>query len=188
VLAGGTGKRRRACAAACGPVTPPPRTEVAALALYVAVVAPNSSSTSTTGLRGLAGRPPDGPTGHRHAERCAVSDRLGEASGRSWFDPRCRARPGADHRAHGRPDRVPVARVQPAVGPAHGVRYPVWPEAAAGGHPAPFSTLEELAACPARLARVGPMHAFVVDNARLEVLGPGDSLGLQELPPRRSTT
>jgi len=181
VLAGGGRADASRAASARRSGDPASRYDVASLALYVAVVAPESVVEVYDGLvEGWSGSAPEGPvvTGTPRSE--PVSDALWEGLWELVFDPDAGRDPASitvrtaaltEHLSPEFHRRVAVMAL----------RYPGVAEAAAGGIPPRF-TLEELAACP-RDSLGGAMHSFVVDNGfDLEVLD-RDSLGLQELPP-----
>ena len=157
------------------------RYEAAALALHVAVVAPELVVDVYDGLaEGWLGRAPDGPAVTGRPEAGTVSDQLWEGLWALVSDPDAGRDPALI--------TVRTAALTEFLSPefhqrvaAMALRYPGVAEAAAAGIPPRF-TLEELAACP-RDSLGGAMHSFVVDNGfDLEVLN-RDSLGLQELPP-----
>jgi ubiquinone biosynthesis protein Coq4 len=155
--------------------------EVAALALHVAVVAPEVLVDVYDGLtEGWLGAAPDGPVvepGHPRDQ--PVSDQLWAGLWDLVFDPDAGRDPALI--------TVRTAALTEYLAPdfhervaAMALRYPGVAEAAAGGIPPRF-TLDALAACP-RDSLGGAMHAFVVDNGfDLEVLD-RDSLGLHDLP------
>jgi ubiquinone biosynthesis protein Coq4 len=156
------------------------RFEVAALALYVAVAAPELVVDVYDGLtEGWLGSAPDGPAVSGAALPTGVSDELWAGLWSLVFDPDA-GRDPADI-------TVRTAALTEFLSPgfhqrvaAMADRYPGVAEAAARGIPPRF-TLEELAACP-RDSLGGSMRAFVVDNGfDLEVLD-RDSLGLLDLP------
>jgi ubiquinone biosynthesis protein Coq4 len=157
------------------------RYEVAALALYVAIVAPELVVDVYDGLaEGWLGGAPEGPVVTGTPESGTVSDDLWTGLWSLVFDPDAGRDPALI--------TVRTAALTEHLSPefhrrvaAMALRYPGVAEAAAGGIPPRF-TLEELAACP-RDSLGGAMHSFVVENGfDLEVLD-RDSLGLQELPP-----
>jgi ubiquinone biosynthesis protein Coq4 len=157
------------------------RFEVAALALSVAVVAPELVVDVYDGLvEGWRGTAPDGPAVTGTPVATTVDDRLWEGLWALVFDPDAGRDPALI--------TVRTAALTEFLPPefhlrvaAMALRYPGVAEAAAGGIP-PRYTLEELGVCP-RDSLGGSMHAFVVENGfDLEVLD-RDSLGLQELPP-----
>ncbi len=186
VLAGGdrTDAVRAASALRAGDAEA--RYEVAALALHVAVVAPELVVDVYDGLcEGWLGAAPDGPavtgpTAPTDPTVPTVDPRLWEGLWALVFDPDAGRDPALI--------TVRTAALTECLTPAFHERvaamarcYPGVDEAAAGGIPPRYS-LEELAACP-RDSLGGSMHAFVVDNGfDLEVLD-RDSLGLLELPP-----
>lgn len=182
VLAGGGRAEALGAAAALRTGDLSARHEVAALALHVAVVAPERVVDVYDGLtEGWLGAAPDGPavSGPSPAPG-EVSDRLWAGLWELVFDPDA-GRDPADI-------TVRTAALTEFLTPefhrrvaAMALRYPGVAESAAGGIPPRF-TLEQLAACP-QDSLGGAMHAFVVDNGfDLEVLD-RDSLGLQQLPP-----
>ncbi len=160
--------------------------EVAALALHVAVGAPELVVDVYDGLcEGWLGAAPDGP--EVSGPTVAAADTTGVVDDRLWeglwslvFDPDAGRDPAGI--------TVRTAALAAFLPPTFHERvaamarcYPGVTDAAAAGIP-PRYTLEELAACP-RDSLGGSMHAFVVDNGfDLEVLD-RDSLGLRELPP-----
>ncbi len=157
------------------------RYEVAALALSVAVVAPELVVEVYDGLtEGWLGMAPDGPAVTGAAQPGTVSDQLWDGLWALVFDPDAGRDPALI--------TVRTAALTEFLSPEFhervadmALRYPGVAEAAADGIPPRF-TLDELAVCP-RDSLGGSMHAFVVDNGfDLEVLD-RDSLGLQELPP-----
>jgi ubiquinone biosynthesis protein Coq4 len=181
VLAGGGRDDARAAAAALRSGDTAARFEVAALALTVAVVAPELVVDVYDGLtEGWLGAAPDGPAVSGTARPCDVSEQLWAGLWALVFD--------ADAGRDPADITVRTAALTEFLSPefhdrvaAMALRYPGVAEAAAGGIPPRF-TLEELAACP-RDSLGGAMHAFVVDNGfDLEVLD-RDSLGLEQLPP-----
>lgn len=155
--------------------------EVAALALYVAVVAPEVLVDVYDGLcEGWLGAAPDGPVVESgRPQPVTVSDELWAGLWGLVFDPDAGRDPALI--------TVRTAALTEFLSPefhqrvaAMALRYPGVAEAAAGGIPPRF-TIEELAACP-RDSLGGSMHAFVVENGfDLEVLD-RDSLGLHDLP------
>ncbi len=157
------------------------RYEVAGLALYVAVVAPELVVDVYDGLcEGWLGSAPDGPAVTGTPQPGAIDDRLWAGLWDLVFDPEAGRDPALI--------TVRTAALTEYLTPdfnrrvaAMALRYPGVADAAAGGIPPRF-TLEALAACPTD-SLGGAMHSFVVDNGfDLEVLD-RDSLGLQELPP-----
>jgi len=182
VLAGGnrTDALRAASALRAGDAAA--RYEVAALALSVAVVAPELLVDVYDGLtEGWLGAAPDGPVVEPgEPQPCTVSDRLWDGLWSLVFDPEAGRDPALiTMRTAALTEFLPPEFHQRVA--AMALRYPGVAEAAAGGIPPRF-TLAELAACPPD-SLGGSMHAFVIDNGfDLEVLD-RDSLGLLQLPP-----
>ena len=182
VLAGGGRADAVRAASALRAGDPSARYEVAALALSVAVVAPEVLVEVYDGLtEGWLGAPPDGPVVEPGVPRpSTVSDQLWDGLWALVFDPEAGRDPALI--------TVRTAALTEFLSPEFhqrvadmALRYPGVADAAAGGIPRRF-TLEELAACPTD-SLGGSLHAFVVDNGfDLEVLD-RDSLGLQQLPP-----
>jgi ubiquinone biosynthesis protein Coq4 len=153
---------------------------IAALSMYVAVVAPESLVEVYDGLtEGWLGTAPDGPPVAGTPSSGTIAPELWVGLWALVFDPEAGRDPAlitvrtaalTEHLSPGFHERVAaMAR-----------RYPGVDEAAAAGIPPRF-TLEDLAACP-RDSLGGSMHAFVVENGfDLEVLD-RDTLGLLELP------
>ena len=153
---------------------------IAALALSVAVVAPEPLVEVYDALtQGWFGAAPDGPDVTGIPERGAVADELWEGLWDLVFDPDAGRDPALI--------TVRTAALTEHLSPefhqrvaAMALRYPGVEEASAAGIP-PKDTLEELAVCP-RDSLGGSMHAFVVENGfDLEVLD-RDALGLHDLP------
>ena len=154
--------------------------DVAALALYVAVVAPEPLVAVYDGLcEGWLGAAPDGPDIAAPPAPGRVPEALWAGLRDLVFDPDA-GRDPADI-------TVRTAALTDFLTPEyHGrvaamaLRYPGVAEAAAAGVPPRF-TLEDLAACP-RDSLGGSLHSFVVDNGfDLEVLD-RDALRLTDLP------
>ncbi len=181
VLAGGGREDAVAAGRALRAGDPGAAVEVAALALYVAVVAPEPLVAVYDGLcEGWIGASPDGP------DDISAPARPGSVPEGLWaglrdlvFDPDA-GRDPADI-------TVRTAALTDFLAPEyHGrvaamaLRYPGVAEAAEAGVPPRF-TLAELAACPSD-SLGGALHSFVVDNGfDLEVLD-RDALGLTDLP------
>ena len=181
VLAGGGREDAVAAGRALRAGDPGAAVEVAALALYVAVVAPEPLVAVYDGLcEGWIGASPDGP------DDISAPARPGSVPEGLWaglrdlvFDPDA-GRDPADI-------TVRTAALTDFLAPEyHGrvaamaLRYPGAAEAAEAGVPPRF-TLAELAACPSD-SLGGALHSFVVDNGfDLEVLD-RDALGLADLP------
>jgi ubiquinone biosynthesis protein Coq4 len=153
---------------------------VAALALYVAIVAPEPLVDVYDGLcESWLGTAPVGPTVSAPAAIGAVSDELWEGlrglvfdsdAGRDPADITVRTAVLTEHLSPAFHERVA----------AMALRYPGVAQAAAAGVPSRF-ILDDLAGCP-RDSLGGSVHSFVVDNGfDLEVLD-RDSLGLTDLP------
>ena len=153
---------------------------VPALALYVAIVAPESLVDVYDGLcEGWLGTAPVGPDVSAPAAAGAVSDELWEGLRLLVFDPDA-GRDPADI-------TVRTAALAEYLSPAFhdrvaaiALHYPGVAEAAAAGVPPRF-LLDDLAHCPPD-SLGGCLHSLVVDNGfDLEVLD-RDSLGLTDLP------
>ena len=180
VLAGGGRDDAVAAGRAVRAGEPGAAFDVAALALYVAVVAPEPLVAVYDGLcEGWLGAAPDGPAvaappapGHvPEAVWTGLRDLVFDPdAGRDPADITVRTAALTDFLSPEYHDRVA----------AMALRYPGVAEAAAAGVPPRF-TLEDLAACP-RDSLGGSMHSFVVDNGfDLEVLD-RDALKLTDLP------
>jgi ubiquinone biosynthesis protein Coq4 len=154
--------------------------DVAALALYVALVSPEPLVAVYDGLcEGWLGGAPDGPDVAAPPEPGAVPDALWSGLRDLVFDPDAGRDPAditvrtaalTEFLSAGFHDRVA----------AMALRYPGVAEAAAAGVPPRF-TLEALATCPGD-SLGGAIHSFVVDNGfDLEVLD-RDAFGLADLP------
>jgi len=153
---------------------------IAALALSVAIVAPEPLVDVYDGLcEGWLGATPDGPGVAGSAGPGTVSAELWAGLRALVFDPDA-GRDPADI-------TVRTAALTEYLSPqfhrrvaAMALRYPGVAEAATAGIPARF-TLEDLARCPDD-SLGGSLHAFVVENGfDLEVLD-RDGLGLTDLP------
>jgi len=153
---------------------------IAALALSVAVVAPEPLVDVYDGLcEGWLGVAPDGPDVAGPAAPGTVSAQLWAGLRALIFDPDA-GRDPADItvRTAALTEHLSPQFHERVAGMA--LRYPGVAEAAAAGIPPRF-TLEDLARCPGD-SLGGSMHSFVVDNGfDLEVLD-RDALGLRELP------
>jgi len=180
VLAGGGRDDAVAAARALRAGAPGAAADVAALALYVAVVAPEPLVAVYDGLcEGWLGAAPDGPDIAAPPAPGRVPEALWAGLRDLVFDPDA-GRDPADI-------TVRTAALTDFLTPEyHGrvaamaLRYPGVAEAAAAGVPPRF-TLEDLAACP-RDSLGGSLHSFVVDNGfDLEVLD-RDALRLTDLP------
>ena len=180
VLAGGGRAEAATAARALRAGTAGAAHDVAALALYVAVVAPEPLVDVYDGLcEGWLGAAPDGPAVAGPPRPGSVPDALWRGLADIVFDPDA-GRDPADI-------TVRTAALTEFLTPqyhervaAMALRYPGVAEAAAAGIPPRF-TLGQLAVCP-RDSLGGAMHSFVVDNGfDLEVLD-RDGLGLAELP------
>jgi len=180
VLVGGGRDDAVAAAKALRAGAPGAAVDVAALALYVAVVAPEPLVAVYDGLcEGWLGTAPDGPDVAAPPVPGSVSAALWSGLRDLVFDPDAGRDPAditvrtaalTDFLAPEYHDRVA----------AMALRYPGVAEAAAAGVPPRF-TLEDLAVCPED-SLGGSVHSFVVDNGfDLEVLD-RDALGLTELP------
>jgi len=184
VLAGGSADAAIADTRALRSVDADATFRIAALALSVAIVAPEPLVAVYDGLcAGWLGAPPDGPSvGPVTTETAApgvVADDLWDGLRDLVFDPEA-GRDPADI-------TVRTAALTEFLTPefhervaAMALRYPGVADAAAAGIPARF-TLETLAACPSD-SLGGAVYSFVVDNGfDLEVLD-RDTLGLHDLP------
>ena len=154
--------------------------QVAALAVYVGIVAPEPLVDVYDGLcEGWLGGAPSGPEVSAPAPPGEVSDELWAGLRDLVFDPDA-GRDPADI-------TVRTAALTGLLSPDFhrrvadmALRYPGVAAAAAAGVPPRFE-LDELARCP-RHSLGGSLHSFVVDNGfDLEVLD-RDSLGLTDLP------
>src|SRR5665213_1402879 len=184
VLAGGSADAAIADTRALRSVDADATFRIAALALSVAIVAPEPLVAVYDGLcAGWLGAPPDGPSvGLVTTETAApgvVVDDLWDGLRDLVFDPDA-GRDPADI-------TVRTAALTEYLSPQfHGrvaamaLRYPGVAEASAAGVPPRF-TLEALAACPAG-SLGGQLHSLVVDDGfDLEVLD-RDALDLADLP------
>ena len=180
VLAGGGRDDAVAAGRALRAGEPGAAGDVAALALYVAVVAPEPLVVVYDGLcEGWLGAAPDGPAIAALPAPGSIPDPLWAGLRDLVFDPDA-GRDPADI-------TVRTAALTDFLSPeyhdrvaAMALRYPGVAAAAASGVPPRF-TLEDLAACP-RDSLGGSLHSFVVDNGfDLEVLD-RDALKLADLP------
>jgi len=180
VLAGGGRPEAAAAGRALRAGEPRARFDVAALALHVAIVAPEPLVDVYDGLcEGWLGAAPDGPDVARTGAPGAVPEALWSGLRELVFDPDA-GRDPADI-------TVRTAALTDVLTPefharvaAMALHYPGVAEAAAAGVPDRF-TLGDLAVCPSD-SLGGAMHSFVVDNGfDLEVLD-RDALGLVDLP------
>ena len=180
VLAGGGRAEAVAAARALRAGVPGAAADVAALALYVAVVAPEPLVAVYDGLcEGWLGAAPDGPEIAGTPAPGRVPEALWAGLRDLVFDPAA-GRDPADI-------TVRTAALTDFLSPEYHARvaamalhYPGVAEAAAAGVPPRF-ILEDLAACPTE-SLGGALHSFVVDNGfDLEVLD-RDALGLTDLP------
>jgi len=180
VLSGGGRSDASACTRELRAGDPGAAFDVAGLALYVAVVAPEPLVDIYDGLcEGWLGDAPDASPVTAPATPGAVSDELWAGLHDLVFDPDA-GRDPADItvRTAALTDLLPDEFHQRVA--AMALRYPGVAEAAAGGVP-PRITLEDLADCPAD-SLGGAVRSFVVDNGfDLEVLD-RDALGLASLP------
>jgi len=180
VLAGGGRDDAVAAARAGRDDDPDAARRIAALALYVGIVAPEPLVDVYDGMcEGWLGADPDGPEVSAPPAPGTVPDALWAGLRDLVFDPDA-GRDPADI-------TVRTAALTELLTPefhqrvaATATRYPGVADAAAHGVPPRF-TLEDLARCPTD-SLGGAMHSFVVDNGfDLEVLD-RDALGLTVLP------
>jgi ubiquinone biosynthesis protein Coq4 len=180
VLAGGGRSDASSLARALRTGEPGVALQVAGLALYVAVVAPEPLVDVYDGLcEGWLGAAPDAPVVTAPPAPGEVSDELWAGLHDLVFDPDAGRDPGEiTVRTAALTELLPPGFHQRVA--AMALHFPGVAEAAAGGVPRRI-TLEDLTDCPTD-SLGGAVRSFVVDNGfDLEVLD-RDALGLDSLP------